>query len=74
MKRTLSLILALALCSGIASAGSSEDNAQTQAHEQARKDCRIEGQAVGLAGMQLEAFVERCAEELSGLTFINVAR
>ena len=34
-------------------------------------DCRIEGEAAGMRGKALEAFVKECVEELSGVTYDN---
>jgi hypothetical protein len=34
-------------------------------------DCRIEGEAAGMSGQALEAFVKECVEELSGVTYDN---
>jgi hypothetical protein len=34
-------------------------------------DCRVEGEAAGMSGKALEAFVTECVEELSGVTYDN---
>lgn len=36
-----------------------------------RADCRLEGEAGGLDGGDLEAFVRDCVSELAGVTFVN---
>jgi hypothetical protein len=34
-------------------------------------DCRVEGEAGGMTGQALEAFVKECVEELSGVSYDN---
>lgn len=34
-------------------------------------DCRVEGEAAGMTGQALEAFVKECVEELSGVSYDN---
>jgi hypothetical protein len=35
------------------------------------EDCRMEGDAAGMSGDALEAFVRECVEELSGISYDN---
>ena len=48
--------------------------ADTDEESQMRKDCQAEGQAAGLAGEDLEDFIQTCVEDLIGAELINVVQ
>jgi len=54
--------------------GSNVPAADTDEERQIRNDCRTEGQAAGLAGKELEEFIESCVAELLSAELINVVK
>jgi hypothetical protein len=47
--------------------------AEAEQERQVRADCQAEGEAGGLAGTDLEDFVDSCVSELLEVELINVA-
>ncbi|MDJ0738271.1 MAG: hypothetical protein QNJ91_01060 [Gammaproteobacteria bacterium] len=60
-------VLSIVLSAGIATA----DDAQTS-DDQLRADCRAEGEAGGLDGTELEAFIRECVSDLRTVEIGNI--
>ena len=67
MTRFLSILL-LAAMVGTATYAAAE----AEQERQIRADCRAEGEAGGLAGTDLEDFIDSCVSELLEVELINV--
>ena len=67
MIRFLSILL-LAAMVGTATYAAAE----SEQERQVRADCRAEGEAGGLSGTDLEAFIDSCVTELLEAELINV--
>lgn len=59
------------LCALLAATPLNADDAR-QADDQMRADCRAEGEAGGLEGADLEAFVRECVADLLSVTIENI--
>ena len=69
MIRFLSILL-LAAMVGTATYAAAE----SEQERQVRADCRAEGEAGGLSGTDLEAFIDSCVTELLEAELINVVK
>lgn len=69
MRRNLFNALLAATLSSPAYAAADKE----QQDGQTRSDCRVEGEAVGLQGKDLEDFVENCVTDLQDVTIENQA-
>ena len=69
MIRFLSILL-LAAMVGTATYAAAE----SEQERQVRADCRAEGEAGGLSGTDLEAFIDSCVSELLEAELINVVK
>ena len=68
----LSLLLACIL-SCVPGTGLAQSPPDDQALAEMQADCRIEGEAGGLNGIDLERFIEECVADLLSVQFSNTA-
>jgi hypothetical protein len=69
MPRFLAILLLAAMVGSATYAAAEADN-----ERQIRADCRAEGEAGGLSGSDLEAFIDSCVTELLEAELINVVK
>ena len=60
--------IAMAMTAEMAWAQSAEQTAELA---QMRADCRLEGEAGGMQGRDLDDYIEQCIEDLQTLTIVN---
>jgi len=70
MNKLMQILLLGTLLAGSTFVAAADKGDEEQA---VRSDCRVEGEAGGLSGKDLDEFVESCVSELLGVELINVA-
>lgn len=65
-------LLALAITVTAASLTQADPSPEPQALQKARADCRLEGEAGGISGIELEDFIDQCVADLLSVEILNI--